>query len=85
MVEDLTAQCLYWECARLLCLNEKNLMPPIHRLFDGPLFHSFCRLQHDGDSKGFVKEMMGRLMAMENDYKSSQLVNQTLVKLQIEN
>ena len=64
-VMDLTAQSLYWECARLICLNAINLMPPIHKLFDGPLFHLFCHLQRDGDTNGVIKEMMGALKAVQ--------------------
>lgn len=66
MVEDLTAQSLYWECCRLLCLNEKNLMPPIHKLFDGPLFHFFCHLQHNGDSTGYIKDIMSELKMVKS-------------------
>ena len=65
-VKDLTAQSLYWECARLICLNARNLMPPIYKLFDGPLFHFFCYVQRGGDEKGFIKEMMGALKAIQS-------------------
>jgi len=66
VIRDLTAQCLYWECARTLCLNEKNLMPPIHRLFDGPLFHFFCHCQREGDRNGFIQEMLSKLRESEH-------------------
>ena len=58
MVSDLTAQSLFWECVRLLCLNETNILPPIHRFFDGPMFHFMCHLQRDGDRNGFIQEMI---------------------------
>ena len=51
MVSDLTAQSLFWECIWLLCLNETNILPPIHRFFDGPMFHFMCHLQRDETSK----------------------------------
>ena len=81
MVQDLTAQCLYWECARLICLNEKNIMPPIHQLFDGPLFHFFCYLQRSGDLKGYIKAMgsaLSRLKAMDNDEATDGVANETI-------
>ena len=54
-IDDLTAQCLYWECSQLICLNPHNIYPDICKLFNGPLFHFFCYLQLDVDKKGNIK------------------------------
>jgi len=44
-IEDLSAQWLYIELSRLLCWNKQNIHPCIHYLFDGVLYHLFCKMQ----------------------------------------
>eukprot|EP01084_Bolivina_argentea_P154970 270107_1 len=63
--KDLTAQCLYWELSKLLCLNPVNILPHISELFDGPLFHYFCFEQSSGDKDGIMTELINKL----NQYK----------------
>ena len=44
-VSDFTAQCLFWELSRWICFNPKQIIPQIHKLFNGPLFHFLCDVQ----------------------------------------
>eukprot|EP01083_Nonionella_stella_P176657 618724_1 len=70
-VKDLTAQCLYWECARLICLSPENILPNICKLFDGPLFHFFCFQQANGDNQGICMDLMRTLKGYKEEYYTS--------------
>jgi len=42
-----TAQWLFVECCRLICWNYWYILPHIHDLIDGPLFHFLCKIMKE--------------------------------------